>query len=272
MSLQEVAVVNPRLIEKHLASSPLLSKAWSILVNDREVNALLHMSNVNAVSRLLYNDHGPVHAKIVAGSALEIFNLLVSNGIKPSTIKDGTVDTLDEAKLIVMLGAYLHDIGNSVHRANHELVGALLAKDILYRILPQVLSEDLHGRMYNIVAEVMHAIYSTAMDVHALTIEAGAVKVADGTDMAEGRARYPYRKGKLDIHALSALAIKKVEIGRGNDRPVRITVYMTDKAGFFQIEKIMKPKLETTPLKSLVEIQPVIMDSGEYKPMPLLKL
>jgi hypothetical protein len=271
VDLQQVAVVNPKLVEKHLASSPLLAKAWSVLTSDREVNALLHMSNVNAVVRLLYNDHGPVHARIVAGSALEIFDLLVSSGIKPSTIRDGTVETLEEAKLIVMLAAYLHDIGNSVHRANHELVGALLAKDILYRVLPQILGGKAVEKIYNITAEVMHAIYSTAMDVRALTIEAGVVKVADGTDMAEGRARYPYSRGKMDIHALSALAIKRVEVSHGEDRPVRITVHMTDKAGFFQIEKVMMPKLESSPLRGLVEIQPVVIDSGERKYMPLIK-
>jgi metal-dependent HD superfamily phosphatase/phosphodiesterase len=33
------------------------------------------MSNVMAVERLKYNDHGPVHAKISSGAALEIFDL-----------------------------------------------------------------------------------------------------------------------------------------------------------------------------------------------------
>ncbi|GAB6148419.1 HD domain-containing protein [Stetteria hydrogenophila] len=265
-------MVGPRLVETHIASSPLLARAWSVLTSDPEVSALLHMSNVNAVSRLLYNDHGPVHARIVAGSALEIFELLASSGVEFDTIKSGTASSVEEAKLIVLLAAYLHDIGNSVHRVNHELIGALLARGILYRLLPQIMDGRISRRIHLIVAEVMNAIYSTAMDVPALTIEAGIVKVADATDMAEGRARYPYRKGKSDIHALSALAVKKVELARGEERPVRITVYMTDTAGFFQIEKVLLPKLESSPLKSLVEIQPVVMEPRGYRRISTIKL
>lgn len=272
MTLEQAAVVvSPRLVERHVESSPLLLRAWKMLTSDHEVSDLLRMSNVMAVDRLLYNDHGPVHARIVAGSALEMFNILYESGVKPSSLENGTAETVDESRLIVLVSAYLHDIGNSVHRQNHELIGALLAKDILDRILPSLLGAS-HKKLNYIRAEIMHAIYATAIDVEALTVEAGIVKVADATDMAEGRARYPYRKGKMDIHALSALAIKRVEISRGEDRPVRITVLMDDSAGFFQIEKVMMPKLVKTPIKSMVEIQPVLLANGSEKRMPLIKV
>ena len=272
MALGQAAVtVSPKLVEKHVESSPLLHRAWRVLTSDQEVLDLLRMSNVMAVDRLLYNDHGPVHARIVAGSALEMFNILYENGVKPSSLENNTVDTVDEARLIVLMAAYLHDIGNSVHRQNHELIGALLAKDILSRLLPQILGSN-HRKLNFIRAEIMHAIYATAPDVDALTIEAGIVKVADATDMAEGRARYPYRKGKMDIHAISALAIKRVEISNGDERPVRITVFMNDSAGFFQIEKVMLPKLVKTPIKSFVEVQPVLISGGSERRMPVIKL
>ena len=47
-------------------------------------------------------------------------------------------------------------------------------------------------------------------------VDAGAAKIADGTDMAHGRTRIPYRTGKVDIHSLSALSITRVEIEKGN--------------------------------------------------------
>jgi metal-dependent HD superfamily phosphatase/phosphodiesterase len=42
---------------------------------DQEIQSYLKMANIMAVKRLGYNNHGPVHARIVSGSALEIFNV-----------------------------------------------------------------------------------------------------------------------------------------------------------------------------------------------------
>ncbi|MEB3780390.1 MAG: HD domain-containing protein [Desulfurococcales archaeon] len=263
-----MALVSLELVDKHVSRSPLLSKAWKLLQEDVEVQELLRMSNVNAVTRLLYNDHGPVHARIVTGSALEIFDLLLESGIQPSTVMQGVVNTDDQARLIVMLGAYLHDIGNSLHRINHELAGAFIAKDILDRLLPLIL-ENRDGLLYRIRSEVMHSIYATAMDVNALTIEASIVKVADATDMAEGRARIPYMKGKSDIHALSALSIKKVNITPGSVRPVRIEVFMEDYAGIFQIENVLMPKIKTSLIGEYIEVVPRLLRDGSIHLNPI---
>jgi len=64
-------------------------------------------------------------------------------------------------------------------------------------------------------SEVMHAIYATESSTNALTMEVGVVKIADGTDMAEGRARIPYKLGKIEMHAVSAISIKQVLIDKG---------------------------------------------------------
>lgn len=253
--------MSPRLVDSKVRDSDLLSRAWGVLRGDDEIQELLKMSNVMTVGRLLYNDHGPVHAAIVAGSSLEIMDLLVDNGVTPTTLLDGTVDSMEEARLVVLLGAYLHDIGNSIHRDNHELMGALMADSILDRILPKLMDLD-PRKLVRIKSEVKHIIYSTAPGVQALTIEAGIVKVADATDMAEGRARIPYIKGKMDMHALSALSIKSVEIKPGSTRPVRIEVRMTSYAGFFQLERVLLPKARTTTIDEYIEIIPVIQ-SGE---------
>ena len=263
-----MAQVSVELVERHVSRSSLLSRAWKLLQEDLEVQELLYMSNVNAVTRLLYNDHGPVHARIVTGSALEIFELLLESGVQPSSITHGIVESDEQARLIVLLGAYLHDIGNSLHRVNHELAGAFIAKGILDRLLPIIL-ERRDGLVYRIRSEVMHAIYATAMDVDALTIEASIVKVADATDMAEGRARIPYMKGKSDIHALSALSIKKVNITSGSVRPLRIEVYMEDYAGIFQVERVLMPKIRTSLIGEYIEIVPRLMRDSSIHLNPI---
>lgn len=253
-------VISPNLIYQHVSKSILLTRAFSIIESDDEVQELLRLSNVFAVTRLKYNDHGPVHAKIVAGTALELLELLIQSGIKPSCLKDGTCDSIDEAKLIVLLAAYLHDIGNSVHRENHEFIGALLAKDILDRLLPRILPDKKINKLVAIRQEILHAIYSTNTDIKCLTIEAGVVKIADGLDMAEGRARLPYKLGKFDIHAVSALSIKKVEICKGSNKPIKIIVHMDQSAGIFQVEKVLMPKIFTSGLQDYIELAVLYRD------------
>lgn len=245
--MEEEVEVTPSLINRHLNKFELVGQAFEILQKDVEYNAMMEMSNINAVKRLLYNDHGPVHARIVAGSALEIFDRLFRHNVQPSSIVYKTATSLEESALIVLLAAMFHDIGNSVHRVNHELVGALISKPILDRVLKRVIPREKRRRVL-LRQEVMHAIYCTDMEVPCLTVEGEIVKVADGTDMAMGRARYPYKMGKNDMHALSAMSVQKVTIGSG-ERPVIIKVHMKDSAGVFQIEEVLIPKINTSGLK-----------------------
>ncbi len=249
-----MVTVSPKLLNIWINKSEIIARAVNILEKDEEVIELLKMSNINAVMRMGYNDHGPVHSRIVAGAALEILDILHSRGVIFTSMKHGVASGIDEVQAIVVLAAYLHDLGNAIHREMHEYMGALLAKDIIDRVLPAVLG-DLGPRRYLLRQEVMHAIYATEYDTRCLTVEAGTVKVADGLDMSEGRARIPYKLGKVDIHAVSALSIKKVEIVRGRDRPVKIIVHMDDMAGLFQIERVLTPKIRTSGIEKYIEVE-----------------
>ena len=249
--------VSADLLTRYLNKHPLLKRAYFLLMRDPEFSVLTEMSNIQAVKRMLYNDHGIVHAKIAAGASLEIFNRVVESGRSPSTLAHRTASSYEESMLVVLLGAMLHDVGNSVHREHHELVGAILSKPILDRVLKRLFPDN-RKKVYMIRSEVLNAIVSTAYDIECLTVEAGSVKLGDGTDMAGGRARLPYRLGKHDIHAVSALSIEKVTIGRGKSKPVAINVYMKEGAGVFQVEKVLLPKLETSNLKDLIEIRAFI--------------
>lgn len=250
---QESVIVNKAILQRWLERDSFVAFAVRVVEEDEEVRELLHMSNVNAVLRLGYNDHGPVHARIVAGAALELMRMLSRRGVAFTSLQHGSAVDENEVKLILILASYLHDIGNSVHRENHELIGALLAKDIVDRLLGKILP-SVGSRRVRLRQEILSAIYSTAMNVKPLTIEASIVRLADGLDMSEGRARLPYKLGKHDMHSLSALSIGKVELRPGTDTPIEVLVYMNDLAGFFQVERVLMPKIEGGKLKGLVKV------------------
>ena len=246
--------VSRELLDKWVLADPFTASVVREVEADDEVRALLEMSNINAVKRLGYNDHGPVHAKIVAGTSLELMKLLVQRGVQFTAIEHGTAKSLDEVKLILLLASFLHDAGNAVHRHLHEAVGSVLVKDVVDRLLGKLLPRPLHQRVL-IRQEILSAIYSTAMDVQALTLEASIVKLADGLDMSEGRARLPYRLGKVDMHSLSALNVKRVTLSAGDEVPIVVSVYMSDLAGFFQVEEVLLPKLNGGKLKGMVKVE-----------------
>jgi len=245
-----MVTVSANLIQSHL-NEPKVEQMFRLLETDLEVQNTLRMSNVMAVERLKYNDHGPVHSKIVSGSALEIFDLLIQE-VSPTTVMN-RVCSLEDAKVVVLCGSYLHDLGNSIHRVDHHIHSCIIANPILDRLLKKVYPEDA-GLAVRIKSEILHTIFSHEEEVQCLSVEAGAAKIADGTDMASGRTRIPYRTGKVDIHSLSALSITKVEIEKGERKPVQIFVSMNNPAGVFQIEEVLERKLKTSGIQDLVDV------------------
>jgi metal-dependent HD superfamily phosphatase/phosphodiesterase len=245
-----MVTVSANLIQSHL-DEPKVEQMFHLMESDLEIQNTLHMSNVMAVERLKYNDHGPVHAKIAAGSALEIFSLLTQE-VTPTTVQN-KVCAFEDAKLVVLCGSYLHDLGNSIHRVNHQSHSCILANPILDRLLKTVYPNDA-ALAVRLKSEILHAIFSHEEDVDCLSVEAGAAKIADGTDMAHGRTRIPYRTGRVDIHSLSALSITKVEIEKGKWKPVQILVNMNNPAGVFQIEEVLEKKIQTSGIQHLVEV------------------
>ena len=258
-----MVIVSPRLIHRHLKEQSL-RRIFRFLEEDLEVQSYLQMANVMAVERLRYNDHGPVHSRITSGSALEIFDILTRR-FTPTTVRDN-ICNLEDAKIIVLCGAYLHDIGNAIHRTAHHIHGCIIADSILNRLFSEAyqVNQELALRLKS---EILHCIFSHDENIKCLSLEAGCVKVADGTDMAEGRARIPYKIGGVDIHSLSALAIRKVEILEGDDRPVRIVVNMDNPAGIFQVERVLERKISSSGIEEMIEV--VVLQKGkEIKSIP----
>lgn len=240
-----------RTIEGIVTGYPKAKKLWGILRTDPEVKADWDMSNYIAVSKLHYNDHGETHAKIVAANALTMLRLLIENGVQTSLVRE-KAGSEEDVVLVVMAAALLHDIGNQVHRENHHVAGTYLAIPLLNRVLPQVYDEP--ELMYEIRGHILHCIYSHEFDVADLTDEAALVGIADGTDMTRGRGRMAFDKGNVNIHTVSALSIDRVEISRGVNSPIEISVFMNNSAGVFQLQETLAKKISPGPLENYVEV------------------
>jgi len=243
-------------IEELLKPYPKLVDAYRWLANNEEIEALHEMTNLVLVTRLKYNDHGKVHARLTVLNALKIL-LTLGHATIP---KEGW-GTLEDSLFVVMVASFLHDIGNAINRSGHEYLSIILAKKFVEaltsKLYPPQKAKMLEAMIYECILCHMGRYEPTS-------IEAGIVATADGCDMEEGRARIPIRLGrKPDIHAYSALSIKKVEIKKGKKKPVRIEVLMKDYTGVFQIQAILLKKVEGTDFKDYVEIVAKVEESGE---------
>lgn len=243
--------VSPKLVKEKVEGNPKLEMLYEELETNDELQDYLELCNELVVKKMYYNDHGPMHVRIVAGAALEMADILhAANAAYSSSSKSYL--SIDDSKSVILAGAYLHDVGNMVHRTLHHVVGVFIADKILRDVLRKIYTDKRVER--RIRQEVLHCVFSHDETVQALTLEAGIVKVADGTDMSEGRARLPYKHGKSDIHALSALAIKGVDVTRGEDRPIRIDVHMENEAGVFQVEEVLARKIRTSGISNIIKI------------------
>jgi metal-dependent HD superfamily phosphatase/phosphodiesterase len=228
---------------------------------DVKLQTLWKCANTMAIDRMGYTDHGPTHVKIVANSALKLLRILVDRKVVPSIVRDYGMKN-EDAEVVVVLGSIFHDLGMVVTRDGHELYGALLASRFIEKFLQQIYSEE---ERTIILSEVLHAIVSHEEPRKPLTIEAGIVQIADALDMEKGRARIPFQSGKVDIHSVSALSIEKVDIQEGDKMPVVIRITMSNSAGIFQIDELLKPRIESSGLKNYIHVVAEITQAKETK-------
>ena len=218
-------------------------------------------ANTTAGVRLGMSDHGPVHVQVVANISLKLFRMIVAAGAVPSLVRDYGMTTND-AETVVLLGSLLHDIGMAIHRADHEHFSLILAGPQLERLLATSYPEPARTA---IMAETLHAIIGHRAGGHPLTVEAGVVRVGDALDMAHGRSRIPFEAGQMNIHSVSAAAIERVELLTGEAKPVRIAITMSNSAGIFQIDSLLKDKLEGSGLEPYIEVEATIAGASEKR-------
>ena len=217
---------------------------------DAEIAQWWKCANVNAVDRQGMTDHGEVHIRIVANAALKLLRLLADAGVQTS-VEANYEMTADDAEVIVIAASALHDVGIAVHRTDHEQFSIPLAVTILPRLLGEIYAP---AERVIIQAETLHAIIAHRWDQKCLTIESGVVKVADTLDMTQGRSRIPYEMGETSIHTISAAAIDAVHLGKGVEKPIRIEIEMSNSAGVFQVDQLLKRKLQNSSIAPYVEV------------------
>jgi metal-dependent HD superfamily phosphatase/phosphodiesterase len=241
--------------------SELLREVVERINQDEELLQLWRCANMNSVDRMHYPDHGQVHIKIVANMGLKMLRMLADAGVEMNVVIDYGL-TIEDAEVIVVLAACLHDLGISIHRDNHELYSIGLANLKLKELLDGLY--DLPQRTI-MISEVLHAISAHHWDQSCLTIEAGIVKVADALDMTRGRSRIPFEAGVTNIHSVSAAAVDRVRISRGVEKPVRVEIIMSNSAGIFQVDELLKRKLSNSTIAPYVEVVAHIAGEAEKR-------
>ncbi len=245
-----------------------LRRLVSRVNDDDQVRAWWHVANVNATKRLEINDHSWVHIQIVANIALKLLRQLVRHGIEPATVRDYGMSRAD-AEVVVVLGSLLHCVGMAVHRDRHEDWSLFLSEPKMRELLTDIYEEP---ELTVVVSEALQTITSHREGGRPLTLEAGIVRVADALDMAKGRSRIPFERGRVSIHSLSAAAIESVRISGGTERPVLIEIQMNNSAGLYQVDELLKAKLRGTGLEPYVDVVARIDTAAEKRLVPIYRL
>jgi metal-dependent HD superfamily phosphatase/phosphodiesterase len=233
-----------------------VQKIARLMRADADRQAVQEYATTVSILRLGYNDHGPVHMRIVAHNAISMMSLLRASGIKTS-LETEEAGSFADSLSAVMLASMLHDLGMCVGRQDHELHSVYLAAPILDRILAKVYPTTVLKRV--IIRSLALEGISGHMGTRSIhSLEAGIVQLADGCDMTKGRARIPaalgYSPRAGDIHQYSASSIEEVKLSAGKERPIRIDVFMSSEVGLFQVEEVLLSKIASSPAKPHIEL------------------
>ncbi|RQG92499.1 HD domain-containing protein [Natrarchaeobius chitinivorans] len=234
-----------------------LNTVLEFVDDDEEIQTYLEAQNVNAVDRMQYNDHGTKHIEIVRNRALCLYDLLKAGDVDFNGARQQGLAEEDES-VIIALAATLHDVGHVVHRDEHVYYSIPLAATILDRVLDEFYDLADTVRMKG---EVLHAILCHHTAETPLTTEAGVIRVSDALDMESGRSRIPYEHGGRGINTLSSQAIKRVSLYEGKACPVMVEIAMTNAAGVYQVDNLLKAKLRGSGLED--EIRIVAVNTNE---------
>ncbi len=243
--------------------NPRLQALVERLNADEELRQLWRCANVNVVDRLGLGDSGEVHARIVANAALKLLRLLRDAGENPGVTEQHRLAP-DEAEVVVVLAAALHDLDLAIHpdpRPGGLALAALKARDLLTALYP------VRERTI-LLAEVLHAISALAAETRCLTLEASVLKLADVLDMTKGRARLPAELGHAPDGASPAV-VDEVSIQRHRTPPVRVLIHLAAAEGARQVEALLSRKLRLTGLEGRVEVLAHASGAGEPDLVPL---
>lgn len=227
-----------------------------LISSDEEIHIWQELANTVSIRRLGFNDHGPVHMRKVAINSMKMFNILIKAGIQPSIVKEET-GSEEDSRIAVLLAAFLHDIGMSVGRQNHEISSFVMADRIVDRILHAVFPGQLM-RQVTIKSVTLEGIMGHMTHYAISSLEAGIILIADGCDMEKGRSRIPMlinQESRVgDIHKYSSSSVDRVIIEKGDEKPLKISVEMSASVGFFQVEEVLIGKIMASTVKQHIEL------------------
>ena len=243
-----------KIMEGQTSGDDLPIRLWYNLRNNQEIAAIQDYANMVSIGRLGLNDHGPVHMC----NALKMLSILHTVGIQTSLEKEN-IGTFADSVTAVMLASLLHDSGMTIGRKGHELYSGIISYSIIEKVLSQLLPENSNILRRTIIRSIAMEGIIGHMATHPIhSIEAGIILISDGCDMTKGRARIPLeipsKPTEGDIHKYSANSIEKVKIEQGDDRPLKIEIHMKAEVGFFQVEEVLIPKIQSSPAKNLLEL------------------
>lgn len=246
------------IVSKHIGGDTLPRQLIDLLLSNAELKSIQDYANTVSITRIGLNDHGPVHMKTVCRNALKMLCILHEAGIKTS-LEEEEAGTFTDSVLAVMLAALLHDSGMTIGRKNHELYSGIISYSFISDILRQLLPDDKDVMRRTVIRSLAMEGILGHMGTNLIhSLEAGLILIADGCDMTKGRARIPLERPTKpmegDIHKYSAHSIEKVKILRGEERAIKIEIHMKSEVGFFQVEEVLIPKIQSSPAKNLVEL------------------
>ena len=255
---EKITALVTKIVDEQTFDDDLPLRLWNYLQNNQEIAAIQDYVNIVSIGRLGLNDHGPVHMKIVCRNALKMLNIIHAVGVKTSLEKEN-VGSFADSVAAVMLASLLHDSGMTIGRNGHELYSGIISYSIIEKVLSQLLPETSNILRRTIIRSIAMEGIIGHMATHPIhSIEAGLILIADGCDMTKGRARIPLeipsKPTEGDIHKYSANSIEKVKIEQGHERPLKIEIHMKAEVGFFQVEEVLIPKIQSSPAKNLLEL------------------
>jgi len=90
--------------------------------------------------------------------------------------------------------------------------------------------------------------------------------------MTKGRSRIPFEAGRVNIHSLSAASIERVRILKGQVKPIRIEIVMSNSAGIFQVDELLKNKLRTSGIGDYLEVAALVEGEAEKQLIKMFNL
>lgn len=237
-------------ISKMVANFPKAKRMYNAIRKNIELRALWDVCNYMSYKKLLYTDHGPIHAFVTAQNALKIARILQKKNIATDLIRDKRGDW-DDVFLVIITASLFHDIGNAIHRDNHWLTALIIIQHPLEDELRKIYGK---GKAVFFKTYIFDCIYSHERTAQKVTAEASIVGLGDYTDITKGRSAGILGQGKYNIHTISSAAIQNVIISPGQKKPVRITVELTNSSGIFQVEESLTKNLLSGVMRNHVEI------------------